>query len=159
MTTKIPMHCAIALVLLWAGAISPALAQQPVDIVADEMEILEGGKTTVFKGHVVARREKQVMSCPEMIITNTDVKQADGTTQSEADVMDCTGDSIITTESQRISGKKAKLYIRRDELVVSGDVTVREGKTVMRGQELTTDLKTKRTLMKGGRVRGTFVPK
>ena len=70
----------------------------------------------------------------------------------------CRGVSI-TTPTQRIVGKSSKLFIRKDELVVSGDVVVREGKTLMRGQEFTTDLKTKRTVMKGGRVRGTFVPK
>jgi lipopolysaccharide export system protein LptA len=156
--TKISPTAFAAVLFLMAG-IGAAAAQQAVDIVADEMEIRDGGKQTVFKGNVIAKREKEVITCPEMVITNVDVKQADGTTQSEADVMDCTGTSVITTATQRIVGQKAKLYIRKDELVVSGDVVVREGKTLMRGQELTTDLKTKRTVMKGGRVRGTFVPK
>ena len=65
----------------------------------------------------------------------------------------------ITTPTQTITGTRAVFHIRRDELNVTGNVKVVQGKTVLRGPELVANLKTKRTVMKGGRVKGKFVPK
>jgi lipopolysaccharide export system protein LptA len=72
--------------------------------------------------------------------------------------MDCTGGVTITTPTQVITGNRAIFKVRKDELVVTGNVKVVQGKTVLRGPELLANLKTKRTVMKGGRVKGTFVP-
>jgi lipopolysaccharide export system protein LptA len=44
-------------------------------------------------------------------------------------------------------------------LQVGGKVKLTEGKTTLQGEKLTVDLNTERTLMTGGRVKGSFVPK
>jgi lipopolysaccharide assembly outer membrane protein LptD (OstA) len=72
--------------------------------------------------------------------------------------MVCTGGVTITTPTQTITGGKATFRVRKDELVVTGDVKVVQGKTVLRGPELVASLKTKKTIMRGGRIKGTFAP-
>lgn len=152
--------CALA-VLAGLAAYAPAFAQDQgtVDIEASEMEILETDKLAIFRGDVVARRPTDTIRCQEMIVSYTDVKKSDGSSSSEVEKLDCKGSVNIQTESQKITGNSAKFYLLKDELIVSGNVTVVQGKTVIRGPQLTVDLKTKRTRMSGGRVKGKFTPR
>ncbi len=141
----------------------PAVAQAQeagaVDIEANEMEILETDKRAIFRGDVVAKRPSDTIRCAEMVVTYIDVKKADGTSGTDVDQLDCKGATTITTATQTITGDLAVFYVRRDELVVTGNVKVVQGKTVIRGPKLLVDLKTKVTKMTGGRVKGKFVPK
>jgi lipopolysaccharide export system protein LptA len=130
-----------------------------VDIEASEMEILETDKRAIFRGDVVAKRPTDTIRCAEMVVYYVDVKQADGSTSNEVDKLDCKSAVTITTTTQTITGDLAVFQLRRDLLDVTGDVKVVQGKTVIRGPHLTVDLKTKRTKMTGGRVKGKFVPK
>ena len=50
---------AFAITLFAFAGLVPAVAQQPVDIEADEMEILEGGKKTIFQGKRCCRAAKK----------------------------------------------------------------------------------------------------
>lgn len=132
--------------------------EESVNIEAGEMEIIDADKRAVFRGDVVAKRSSETINAQEMVVEYIDVKQADGSSKSEVDTMDCTGGVTITTPTQTITGNRAIFKVRKDELVVTGNVKVVQGKTVLRGPELVANLKTKRTVMKGGRVKGTFVP-
>jgi lipopolysaccharide export system protein LptA len=132
--------------------------EESVNIEAGEMEIIDADKRAVFRGDVVAKRSSETINAQEMVVEYIDVKQADGSSKSEVNTMDCTGGVTITTPTQVITGNRAIFKVRKDELVVTGNVKVVQGKTVLRGPELVANLKTKRTVMKGGRVKGTFVP-
>ena len=136
-----------------------AQEQGAVDIEANEMEILETDKRAIFRGDVIAKRPADTIRCAEMIVNYVDVKKADGSNGTDVDQLDCKGSTTITTATQTITGNLATFYVRKDELVVSGDVKVVQGKTVIRGPKLFVDLKTKVTRMTGGRVKGKFVPK
>jgi lipopolysaccharide export system protein LptA len=57
-----------------------------------------------------------------------------------------------------ITGESAKMNIKDNTLEVYGNVKVVQGKTVLQGPKLTADLNTNKTLMSGGRVKGSFVP-
>ncbi|MBL8788919.1 MAG: hypothetical protein JNM45_00380 [Rhizobiales bacterium] len=132
---------------------------QNVDIESDEMEIIDADKRAIFRGNVIARRTSETIKTPEMVVDYVEVKQPDGTTKSEVDTMDCKGPVTITTDTQTITGDHAIFHMRKDELIVTGNAKVVQGKTVLNGPQLVADLKTKRTVMKGGRVKGSFVPK
>ena len=132
--------------------------KQPVDIEASEMEIIDADKKAIFRGNVIAKRPKDTIVADTMIVTYVDEKQPDGTTKSAVDVLDCTGNVTITTTGQVVTGDHALFHVRQDRLDVTGNVVVTQGKTVIRGPHLIADLKTKHTVMKGGRVKGSFVP-
>jgi lipopolysaccharide export system protein LptA len=148
--------------LLMLASLSPALAQDAgsgaVDITASEMEILETDKRAVFRGNVVAKRPQDTIACEEMIVNYVDVKQSDGSSNTEVDKIDCKSAVTITTSTQKITGNLAVFMLRKDQLEVTGNVKVVQGKTVLKGPKLLVDLKSKRTKMVGG-VAGTFVPK
>jgi lipopolysaccharide export system protein LptA len=148
--------CAVTFAFHFASA---AMAQEEsVNIEAGEMEIIDADGKAVFRGDVVAKRSSETIRASEMVVTYIDVKQPDGSSKTEVDTMVCTGNISIVTPTQTITGGKAVFQVRKDQLIVSGNVKVVQGKTVLRGPELVANLKTKRTVMKGGRVKGTFVP-
>lgn len=155
---KLIMALALAATAATAVPRLSLAAEESVSIEAGEMEIIDADKRAVFRGDVVAKRSSETISAQQMVVDYVDVKQPDGTSKSEVDTMDCTGGVTITTPTQTITGGRAVFHIRRDELVVTGNVKVVQGKTVLRGPELVANLKSKRTVMKGGRVKGTFVP-
>ena len=157
---------ALALVLVGPGLLArPALGQdagkanEEVNIEAAEMEIIDADKTAVFRGDVVARRGDETRRSSEMTVTYSDIKQPDGSTKTQADVLDATGGVTIATAKQTITAAKARINISKDTLTATGNVKVVQGKTVLTGERLTSDLKGGHSVMSGGRVRGTFVPR
>ena len=164
---------AAALFLL---AAAPALAQEatapaakaetkakaaptPVDIVSNEMEILDKEKKAVFRGAVDATKGTTNIKSDTLTVTYADVKQPDGTTKTDATDIDARGNVTITTPKEVITGDWAKYDPRTEKLTVGGTVKLVQGTTVLQGNELVSDLKTSRTQMKGGRVKGSFLPK
>ena len=131
----------------------------PVEVEANEMEIIDADKQAIFRGKVDAVRGDQHIKSDIMTVFYAEVKQPDGTSKSQASKLDATGNVIITTKKQTITGDWAKMDILANTLLVGGGVKLVEGKTSLRGEKLTVDLNTERTLMTGGRVKGSFVPK
>jgi lipopolysaccharide export system protein LptA len=135
--------------------------EESVNIEAGEMEIIDADNKAVFRGDVVAKRTSETIRADQMVVTYKEVKQADGSMKNEVDTMVCTGGISIVSGNQTITGDKAVFHVLQDELLVTGNVKVVQGKTVLRGPQLVANLKTKRTVMKGGvgaRVKGNFVP-
>jgi lipopolysaccharide export system protein LptA len=149
----------IVLALMPQAKAQTSASSGAVDIEASEMEILETDKRAIFRGDVVAKRPTDTIRCAEMVVYYVDVKQADGSTNNEVDKLDCKSAVTITTDTQTITGDLAIFQLRQNLLDVTGNVKVVQGKTVIRGPHLTVDLKSKRTKMTGGRVKGRFVPK
>ncbi len=157
--------------LLWAGVFSFVMAgygasygiaqetKPGVDVTANEMEIIDAEKRTIFRGDVVAIRDKTTIKAKELNVTSVPVKQADGTMKDEVDLMKATGNVVITTEKEVITSDWADIYDREDRLEAGGNVKLVQDKNTLRGQKLSVNLKTKRTVMTGGRVKGSFLPK
>jgi lipopolysaccharide export system protein LptA len=137
---------------------SYAAQSGPVEVTANEMEIIDGGKQATFRGAVDAIRTDGRIKADVMVVDYADVKQDDGTMKSEVSKLDAKGNVTITTKTQVITGDWAKMNITANTLLVGGDVKVVQGKTVLKGQKLNVDLNTNKTLMSGGRVTGSFVP-
>ncbi|WP_146256113.1 LptA/OstA family protein [Aestuariivirga litoralis] len=132
----------------------------PVDIVANEMEILDKEKKAIFRGAVDATKGTTKLRSDELVVTYADVKQPDGTTKTDATDLDAKGNVLIVTPKEKITGDWAKYDPQTEKLTVGGtNVRLVQGTTVLVGQELHADLKTGRTQMTGGRVKGSFLPK
>lgn len=134
-------------------------APTPVDIVSNEMEILDKEKKAVFRGAVDATKGTTNIKSDTLTVTYADVKQPDGTTKTDATDIDAKGNVTITTPKEVITGDWAKYDPQTEKLTVGGKVKLVQGTTVLQGNELVSDLKTSRTQMKGGRVKGSFLPK
>ncbi len=143
---------------LAATATTPA-APVPVNIEADQMEILDADKKAIFRGNVDATRGDVNLKASELVVTYAEVKQEDGTSKTDATNLDAKGNVKITTPRETITGDWAKFDPKENTLLVVGDVKLVQGATVLTGQQLTADLDTDKVEMTGGRVKGSFLPK
>jgi lipopolysaccharide export system protein LptA len=158
MITRLAAALAVAAVLASAATGLAETKTTPVNIEADRMEILDAEKKAVFTGNVVATRGKVTMRSAALTVLYAEVKQADGTSKTDATSLDAKGDVKITTPRQTITGDWAKFDPQANKLVVGGNVKLVQGATVLTGRELHADLNTNKMDMTGGRVKGSFLP-
>lgn len=149
--------------LLWCMAGS-ALAQEAntedaVEIESDRMEVKDEENVSIFTGNVVAKRSDMTLNADNLVAHYAEVKQADGSTKNEISNFEASGNVVIVTDKQKVTGSEATLNYSTNDLVVTGNVTVTQGSTVLKGPRLEANLDTDKMVMTGGRVRGSFVPK
>ena len=130
-----------------------------VDVESNEMEIFDAERKAIFRGNVDATRGTTNLKADTLTVIYSEVKQPDGSTKTDATDLDAKGNVTITTAKETITGDWAKYNPQTDKLIVGGDVTLVQGKTVLKGNQLNADLKTDRMQMTGGRVKGSFLPK
>jgi lipopolysaccharide export system protein LptA len=130
-----------------------------VDIEADQMEVFDKEKRTVFRGHVVAKRADVTLSADVLTVDYADSKQSDGTSRTEVTHLAATGGVVIVTAREKITGDSASMNPKNNDLEVDGNVIVVQGTSTIRGGHLHANLDTHRMEVTGGRVKGNFLPK
>ncbi len=148
----------LALMAPAAIAAQTAPASKEVTIEADQMEIVEKEHRAVFTGKVDAKRADVHLNADRLQVLYEDVKQPDGTSKNDVSKLEATGNVIIVTSSQKITGQTAKMDVKANTLLVTGGVQVVQGQTILKGEMFNVDLNTDKSQMTGGRVRGSFVP-
>ena len=138
---------------------SPLHAAGNVEVEADQMEIIDSEHKTIFTGNVVSTRPSETIKSDEMVVTTADVKQTDGTMKTVTDKVNATGNVLIKTKNQTITGSSAIFDVQANTLEVMGNVRVVQGESNLKGQKLVVDLTTNHLQMSGGRVKGSFIPK
>jgi lipopolysaccharide export system protein LptA len=151
MTNRHAALLAAALVLLSAGPLGAqtASAPVPVDISANEMEILDAEKKAVFRGAVDATRGTTNLKADALTVTYAEVKQPDGSSKTDATDLDARGNVTIKTPGETITGDWARFDPPANQLVVGGGVKLVRGDTVLTGNELRADLNTDMSDAKG----------
>ncbi len=140
------------------AATKEAKTPQNVDIEADTMEILDKDKKAIFKGNVKAVRGKVTLTSDTLVVTYTETPDASGGKKTEVTFLDASGNVVIVSGTQTVTGKTANMDVKANKLWVKGGAKVVQGKTIMNGDQLFVDLNTNKSEMTGGRVKGSFVP-
>ena len=140
------------------GLSSESKSAKDVDIEADQMQVLEDQQQAIFTGKVDAKRGNVRLNTDKLVVHYREQQQSDGSKKTEATNLDASGNVVIVTKGQRITGQWAKMDIKANKVTVGGNVVVRQGQTVVRGKKLFVDLNTNKSEMTGGRVKGSFVP-
>jgi lipopolysaccharide export system protein LptA len=153
--------------LLGASAVfaqTPAKAPAlPVNVEADQMEVRSAENIAIFSGKVDAKRGDTQMVSDLMTVHYAKRNAAadpaaSGLSGSEVTLIEAEGQVRIETPGQVVTGDSATLDVLTDMLTVTGAVTVTQGKSIIKGTRLVSDLKKKTSQMAGGRVSGSFVP-
>ena len=172
MTRRIEIGLTAVLAGLAVGA--PASAQvdtksnAPIDITANQAEVINSKCLAIWRGAAEALQGDSRLRADTISVyaapkgVGTDGQQSCGGTQRvEAD-----GHVYYVTPTQNARGDHAVYMANADEIVLTGDVIVVQGKDVARGDKLTIKTNTKQFTMesiatgpgKGGRVRGVVYP-
>ena len=169
-----------ASVLLAAGAVAPAIAQlapksdAPVDITADQLEVVNANCEATWSGNAEALQDTSRLRADVLKIFNKPgaAKPAQsGTVQGSScgvlQRMEAHGSVYYVTPQQRVRSNDAVYDAESDVITMTGDVVAAQGQNVLRGERMTINVKTGQGRMeasakgrnKPGRVRGVFYPK
>jgi lipopolysaccharide export system protein LptA len=122
----------------------------PVQVNADEFAVNNADGTAVFSGSVVVTQGEMKLAAAEVTVKY-------GTDQKEIDQLIASGGVTITNLGDAAEAKDAVYTIESGVIVLTGDVLLTQGPSVMAGQKLTINLKDGTGVMAGG-VTTTFVP-
>jgi lipopolysaccharide export system protein LptA len=165
---------ALAAVLL----ATPAAAQfaqnsdAPVDLTADELEVVNAQCLAIWRGSAEALQDTSRLRANVLKIYNRPgaAKSGQGMGGSNCgpgvERIEAQGDVFYVTPNQRVRGDLAIYEKSSDTIVMTGDVVAVQGRNVLRGQRMVINVKSgeaqMQTSAKGrnqpGRVRGVFYP-
>jgi lipopolysaccharide export system protein LptA len=173
-------HWAVAAIVCGLAASSPALAQlaqnsdAPLDITADELEVVNAQCQATYKGGAEALQDTSRLRADVLKIfykPSQGGKSGSSGTGSNCgslmDHMEAIGSVYYVTPQQRIHGDNAFYDAATDTITVTGDVIAVRGNDVLRGTKLVINSNTGDAQMqsggggrgKPGRVRTVIYPK
>ena len=124
---------------------------KPVQIEADSMEVLQEAKQAVFTGNVDAKKGNLQMTSDSLVVDYSEVNE-----KREITHLNARGSVIVVSKGQRVQAQWAKMDVRANTVVMGDNVTVFDGRSVIKGRRLELDLTTGESRFVGGRVQGTF---
>jgi lipopolysaccharide export system protein LptA len=122
----------------------------PVQVQAEEFAVNNADGTAVFTGNVVVTQGEMKLAAGEVTVRY-------GTDQKEIDQLLASGGVTVTNLGDAAEAREAVYTIESGVIVLTGDVLLTQGPSVMAGQKLTINLKDGTGVMAGG-VTTTFVP-
>ena len=187
MTSRTPcfpiLRRAAAAGLILAFALAPALAaeqtaklppsayqglgmssDQPVQIESEQLEVHQDENVALFSGHVVARQGQTVLKSDKLTVYYTGSPLGDAQAQASQQPqqirrLEATGNVLVTSADQTASGESAVFDTAANTIVLTGNVVLTQGETVIRGARLNINVATNQAKMEGGRVQMLIAPK
>ena len=160
------------------AAVSGALAAQaissnaPVDITANEAEVQQENKLTIWRGEVEALQGTNRLRTPELTVyyngSSGAAPAAPGASTGMGSIqrMEAKGPVYFVTPTQSAKGDSGVYIAADDTFTLTGNVILMQDKNVVRGQRLVIQQKTGQSTLyasnagrgTSGRVRGVFYP-
>jgi len=156
-------------------------SKAPISVEADKLDYFEKESKAIYTGNVVAIQGDTKLTCSMLTIymekgagpggaaTPTPVPAADAKPRGPAASsglrhMDCAGPVTMLSKTQTATGDNGAYDKPRNTVILSGHVTISDGRNVTKGDKLTYDLTTGQATMESGkvgsheRVSGQFLP-
>lgn len=153
---------AVALaVLAAAGAGQAQLSAKkgPLDITGDQTEVRDAEHLMIWRGKVEALQDGDRMRADLLHIYYKSAPKAAGAPKTanlpgadfgDIDHMEASGNVYFVTATQVARGDKAVYTASNQTIVITGDVVLTQGESVLRGSRLVVDLATNHSTMDGG---------
>lgn len=170
------MRALLATTLAAALLATPALAQingaafsgfggnskQPINIEADELEVIDGEKRALFKGNVRITQGKSTIQTSQLEV----IYSGDGSGgQGDISKLNLSGGVIAKSDNNTATGNSGSFDVKAEIVTLSGNaedpVTLSQGENVATGCKLTASLKQNTanlTRCKGQRVITSITP-
>lgn len=171
---KLNFLAAAAAVALLAAPAAAQLAQNsdaPVDLTADELEVLNAQCLSIWRGSAEALQDSSRLRADVLktffhVTGSTRTASATSTSCGELQRIEAEGNVYYVTPEQRVRGRNAVYDAATETITVTGDVVAAQGQNVLRGDRLVINVSTGHAQMhtdvkgrgKPGRVRGVFYP-
>ena len=166
---------AVAAASVMAMTCPPARAQgltgsdEPIEITADSLEVLQMDKIATFTGNVDAVQGDMVLSADELRVHYRSLGGNDAGTGNSIHRIEATGNVFLTSPEETAQGTFGVYDVDGQLVTLEGSVVLTRDDNVVRGERLQVDLTTGRSQMfaavpstAGGtptqRVKALFVP-
>ena len=112
-----------------------------LEIESDQLIITENPLVSEFIGNVYAKNEENEIWGDKVLVNYGNDKKIN--------LITVIGSVIIEREEEKVTGKKAIYNLKTEKIIISGDVSVFKGGNILNGNELTIDLMTSISIIKG----------
>lgn len=141
---------------------------KPIKIDAATLEVRDKNKIATFAGNVQVVQGDTVLRCRSLAVFYD--QQNSGNTLTAAQPgpggnqrirrLEARGDVVVTQKDQTATGELGVFDMASNTVALTGNVVVRQGQSVLRGEKLTVNLTTGVSHVEGGkeRVQGLFMP-
>jgi lipopolysaccharide export system protein LptA len=127
---------------------------QPIEITAQKLEVLQVERESIFTGNVVAIQGEMTLSADKLIIYLQKAKD-------QVDRLEAIGQVRFVQLDRVATAKRAVFYQEQQKLVLIGDAAVTQGGNTISGDEITLFVAEDRTVVKGSktnRVKAVIIP-
>jgi lipopolysaccharide transport protein LptA len=131
----------IILILITSHTLSAEEDISYLEIASDKLIITENPLVSEFIGNVYAKNEDN------QIWGNTILVNYDN--DKKINLITAVGNVIVERQEEKIIGDKAVYNLKSKKIIISGDVSVFRGGNILNGSELTMDLITSISIIKG----------
>lgn len=166
----------VLLTTLWGVSASAQLApgNGPIDMSADQLELIDAQHVAIWRGSVDALQGVNRMRADQVKLifsgkaasSSAGTAGAPGKNWGDVERMEAEGNVFFVSPQQRARGDHAVYALDTGDLVMTGDVIVAQGESVVRGDKLIIEVKSGHATMVSAatgrgakdRVRGVFYP-
>ena len=131
----------IILILITSHTLSAEEDISYLEIASDKLIITENPLVSEFIGNVYAKNEDN------QIWGNTILVNYDN--DKKINLITAVGNVIVERQEEKIIGDKAVYNLKSEKIIISGDVSVFRDGNILNGNELTIDLMTSISIIKG----------
>ena len=169
--------CVAALALTGPAMAQLAQGKGPIDVTANELEVIDAQHLAIWRGDVDAIQGQNRLRSDVLDIYYTGKPGSEGAASAgssskgaamgnwgKVDHMVADGHVYFVSPQQNARGDHAIYEMAPDTITLTGDVIVVQGQSVIHGQKLVIDVRTGHATMasngetRSGRVRGIFYP-
>lgn len=140
---------------------TPFDTTEPIEILADALEVNQDEQLAVFAGNVTATQGRILLSADQVVVHYA--TGGNGGTQAISTI-DAKGNVFFSTGLETAQGDNGTYDVENGIVTLTGAVVLTQGDNVVRGQRLVLNLVDGTTKVEGGaedeggRIRGLFVP-
>ncbi len=133
--------------------------KDPVEIVADRLEVFDAQAKAIFEGNVKVRQGTSLITTSRL-----EVKYLKGSKGGQNDIekLTMTGGLIATSKENTVTAENGVYQVQTEDIVLTGNVVISQGANVASGCKLIANLKTNQAKLEacagGGRVKSIFTP-
>ncbi len=130
-------------------------SKDPIQIEADELEVLDAKNKAIFTGNVKVRQGTSLITTSTLTVHYA---KGGGGGQGDIERLVMSGGLIVTSQENTVTANDGVYTVKTDIVVLTGNVVISQCGNVAKGKKLVANLKTNKAKLSGGRVGAMFSP-
>jgi lipopolysaccharide export system protein LptA len=142
----------------------PASGDQPIEINADRLDVMQDKQIAIFSGNVDALQGDIRLNADSLRVhyrkqpAKGAAQADDGSFGRSISQIDAIGKVLVTSPEEKARGDRGIYLVDQRVIILEGNVELARAGNVLKGQRATMNIDSGRAVMDQGRVRGVFVP-